>query len=169
MKKQKQINKDVEQLVKKKTKRKIWKSIEPRNPGEVLGFVPAPKYLACIDPNTYKLVRFFESVLEMQHDTNIKNLQPILYRYLRNTHGKNGTATIGNWIVVEFMKEEMEDKTLEEFESMIFNKAIDKILFVQMQRVRENINTFTTEEKKKIFRFLNNVESPNPKAIDDEV
>ena len=161
------IRRDLSLYITKKVK-KNWNTI-PREKKEHFMFTPKPQYLACIDPNNYKLVRMFESITDMEKDTNQRNLQPILHRYFRNNNGKNGTPTICNWIVVRFKKEELEDTTMEDFQALISKRAIDKIIFLQLQRIRDNIESFTQEEKEKVFKFLNNVESPNPKAIDYEI
>jgi hypothetical protein len=159
------INRDLSLYIEKKTKKKNWNTI-PREKKEHFMFKPKPQYLACIDPNTYKVLKIFESITDMEKDTNSRNLQPILHRYFINNRG---TPTICNWIVVKFKREEMEDISMEEFQKLINKRAIDKIIFIQLQRIRENIDSFTQEEKEKIFQFNNNVEHPNPKAINYEI
>lgn len=158
----------VKEFVKTKVKRKNWR-VKPREKKEHFMFKPTPQYLACLDPNTFALVKVFESIVEMEYDTNKRNLQPILHRYFRNKHGKNGTPTICNMIIVRFKKEEMEDTTLEAFNQMLINRALDKIVFIQTERIRKNIGSFTNEEKEKLYKLLKIVESPVSKAEDYEL
>ena len=165
-KKKKKENK-VAKYVEKKIKRPYWKTL-PREVRKHPIYTPQTQFLACIDPNSYKLVKIFESIAEMQYDTNQKNLQPKLNRYFKN-HYKNGDPTICNWIVVPFKKHEMEDITLEQFHDMIKKRAIDKIIFCQMNRVKDNIESFTDEEKEKMFQFFAAAENPHPKAFDYEI
>ena len=148
------MKKELEKYIRK---RKYWRT-KPREVNDHPIFRPKAKPLACIDPNTYKLIKIFDSIRDMEYDTNTKNLQPILYRYLRNKHGKNGTPTIMNWIVVDFTEEEINDMSQEDFQELIKKKAIDKIIFAQLQRIRNNIESFTKEEKQIIFNFLDTID-----------
>ena len=55
--------------------------------------------------------------------------------------------------------------SLEKLQKIVQRKAIDKILMIQMQRIRDNLISFTQGEKELIFKFLNNAESPNKNDI----
>jgi hypothetical protein len=154
--------------VEKKITRSYWKTL-PRVVGKHPFYTPQTQFLACIDPNSYNLVKIFESIVEMEYETNQKNLQPKLHRYFKNQHGKNGSPTVCNWIVVPFKKNEMEDVTLEDFQNMIRNRAAEKIIYCQMTRIKDNMESFDNEEKQKIIQFLANAESSNPKDIYNEI
>ena len=52
-----------------------------------------------------------------------------------------------------------------DFQKLIQKKATDKIIMIQLQRIRDNLNSFTQKEKELIFRFLANAESPNTNDI----
>lgn len=148
--------------VKEYVKRKRWtiKAKKVQKP-----FHDSGKLFVAIDPNTYKIVKFFKTIRELEHATNRKNLQPLMYKYLRNDLGKSGSPLICGWIMVQYEEEEAEDKSMEEFQELIKRKAIDKILMMQLQRIRDNLISFTQGDKETIFKFLANTESPNTNDI----
>ena len=64
---------------------------------------------------------------------------------------------------------ELEGKSLEQLQKIVQRKAIDKILIIQMQRIRENLISFTQKEKELILKFLSNAESPNVNDINIKI
>ena len=158
----------IKDYVEKKAKAKHW-----RTKDRVVKFHPKwgdPKtqFLACIDPNSYKLIRVFTSIANMEYDTNSRNLQMKLYRYFRDHEGK-GALTICNYIVVAFKEEDMENVSLEQFHKHIKDLALNKILLIQTRRIIENLEVFTTKDKNRIFKLMEAIEHPGTKLDDYEI
>ena len=148
--------------VKEYVKRKRWKIKEDEIGEQIFG---VGRLFVAIDPNTYRVVQLFKKVREIEFATNRKNLQPLLYKYLRNDLGKSGSPLICGWIIIQYEEEEAEGKSMVDFQKLIQKKATDKIIMIQLQRIRDNLNSFTQKEKELIFRFLANAESPNTNDI----
>jgi len=153
---------------KKVNKKRNW-SVQEKEKKEHFMFKPKPQYLVCLEPSNYTIVQMFESITQMEKDTNRRHLQPLLNKYFKGQLGKSGSPLICNWIVVKIQKEELIDISIEDLQVIVRKRAIDNILFMQMQRIRDNMDAFTHQDKEKIHKFLINVESPNPKAINYEI
>jgi len=152
--------------VKKYVKRKNWRTISKV---DLSISYPGAYQFAAIDPTTYKFVKTFGSIRELEHATNRKNLQPLLHKYVRNILGKSGSPLFCGWILVPITDKDLKAKTLDDFQQIIQKKAIDKIIMMQLQRIRDNLDVFTYKDKEKIFKFLSNVEDPNPNAINFKI
>ncbi len=150
---------EVREYVKEK-RRKYWKTIPPANMNK-----PSDLKFVAIDPNTYKVVTIFSGFKEIEFATNRKNLQPLILKHTNNQFGKNGSPLICGWILARFEPEELDDLDMEEFEKQVMERTVDKIVMVQLQRIKDNLNVFTKSDKLKVFEFLKNVESPNPNDI----
>lgn len=154
---------------KKYLKKKRWKTIpKKRKKHFIFDSKPSLNFIA-IDPNTYKIVRIFKGVYELEFATNRKNLQPLLYKYTRNQLGKRGSPLLCGWIIVQLDDSEIGGKSQEQLQKIVQRKAIDKIIMLQMQRIRENLTSFTQKEKELIFKFLSNAESPNTNNINIKI
>lgn len=154
---------------KKYIKKKRWKTIPKEIKKHfIFDSKPSLNFIA-IDPNTYQIVRIFKGVYELEFATNRKNLQPLLHKYTRNQLGKSGSPLLCGWIVVQLDDSELEGKSLEQLQKIVQRKAIDKILMIQMQRIRDNLISFTQKEKELIFKFLSNAESPNVNDINIKI
>jgi len=151
---------------KKYIKRKRWSTI-PKEKKKHFKFDSegAKQNLIAIDPNTYQIVRIFRGVYELEFATNRKNLQPLLHKYIRNKLGKAGSPLLCGWIIVKIDDSDLENKSLEQLQKLVQRKAINKIVMIQMQRIRDNLKSFTQGEKELIFKFLANAESPNKNDI----
>ncbi len=151
-------------------RRKRWKTIpEVRKKHYQFDSEGNKQNLIAIDPNTYQIARIFRGVYELEFATNRKNLQPILHRYTRNILGKSGSPLLCEWIIIKIDDSELEGKSREDLQKIVQRKAIDKIVMLQMQRIRDNLKSFTQKEKELIFNFLNNAESLNPKDINIKI
>ena len=56
-------------------------------------------------------------------------------------------------------------KDPEEFKYYVHKQLMDKLLKVQIGRIMKNISTFHLEDKIKLFKILEKVESPNVNDI----
>jgi len=153
---------ETEEYIKKK-RRKYWR-ITPKN----MKGDKTIKYVA-IDPCTYKIVNIFNGICEIEFATNRKNLQPLMLKHINNQFSKTGSPLLCNLIFAKFNQEDIENLSIEEIQSSVLEKTIEKIIIQQLQRIRENIDSFTKNDKIKIHKFLNNVESPNPNDINIKI
>ena len=157
------IKRSVEQYLSGKRHRR-WMTIPKNLQPKKMGF-QVSNYFVCIDPHSYRVLRIFKGTKELEFEVNMKNLQGRLYKYIRNDLGKNADPTLFGYIIIKLTEDELSDLSMVQLEELVQKKAIDKIILLQMERIRININTLTEIEKQKTFEFLSNVESPNPTDI----
>jgi hypothetical protein len=146
-----------------KKSKKYWRTIPKNIKGD-----KSVKLIA-LDPNTYEIVNVFNGIGELEFATNRKHLQALVLKHINNQFGKTGKPLIEGWIIVRITENEMDKMTLEEYEKYILDQALDKIIILQLQRIREHLNSFITTDKHKIHQFLRNVESANPNNINIKI
>ena len=146
------MSQETRDYVEKKIVRPVWNATF-RFKDEKPKYKKQTQFLTCIDPESLKILKIYESIQEMEYDTDTKNLQPILNRYFKGLYKK---PTICEYIVVPFYRKELR-YSLEEFKETISKRAIDRVLNMKMQKIKDKVYSNNYESKKAYYSVFNTI------------
>jgi hypothetical protein len=121
--------------------------------------------IVAVDPQTLEIIVVFYSIAEFEYATNLKRTRERLWRYEKNILPKKGTSTMNGWFLAIFLKREWEGMSEEQFNEAVQKKILHKRLLYQAQRLKDNVNSFSIDEKEKIVNFLDSCLTINPKDM----
>ncbi len=146
------MSQETRDYVEKKIVRPVWNATF-RFKDEKPKYRKQTQFLTCIDPESLKILKIYESIQEMEYDTDTKNLQPILNRYVKELYKK---PTFCEYIVVSFYRKELL-YSLEEFKETISKRAIDRVLNMKMQKIKDKVYSNNYESKKAYYSVFNTI------------
>ncbi len=124
---------------------------------------------AIIDPHSYDITRFFDSITQLENYFGIKKIYPRLHRFERYRVSLRATPNIKGFIVVRWKDKEALGLDRDEFEQMLLDKVRGWLIINQFERIRANMEDVDTETQGKLFKYLDKIERMDSyKKLDDE-
>lgn len=155
---------EAREYIENKIIRKVWDATF-RQGGEKPNYTKQTQFLVCIDPETLGIEKIYESIQEMEYDTESVNLQPILNKYFKGLYKR---PTVCGFIVVPFHRKELRH-SIEKFQEVINMKAIDRVLNMKMQMVRDKVYSKNYQAKKAYYSVFNTILSTYTNNTDYEI
>lgn len=146
------MSKEVREYVEEKIIRDVWDATF-RSEEEKPNYTKQTQFLACINPENLEIIKIFESITEMEHNTGSINLQPILNKYFKGLYKR---PTICEYIVVPFYRKDLRH-SIPEFREVISERAIDRVLNMRLQQIEGKIYNKSHEAKKAYYEIFNTI------------
>lgn len=121
-------------------------------------------YIA-MDSNTYEVIHYEESMLNISKATGIINLRSIFHDYNAGNRG----PTISGFIIEKIPLVEVSKLNPEQLRKYVQEKAMGKIFVTQIKRIKNNFHAFTFDEQIEILIFFNKMEAPNRKFVNYDI
>ena len=138
---------------KKRILQKKRKKIKPKKPYSKLGRKVSNRY-AIIDPSNYEVVRFFDSIHQLENYTGLK----LLYMRIRNYENYNvnsrAAPVIKGYIVVRWVDKEVLGLDLDDFVEFLHERARGWMIINQFDRIRKNIKSIDSVTLKRLYKYL---------------
>ena len=143
---------EAREYIENKIIRKVWDATF-RQDDQKPNYTKQTQFLVCIDPETLGIVKIYESIQEMEYDTESVNLQPILNKYFKGLYKR---PTVCGFIMVPFYRKELRH-SLSQFKEVINERAIDRVLNMKMQMVRDKVYSKNYQAKKAYYSIFNTI------------
>lgn len=124
---------------------------------------------AIVDPSNYQIVRFFDSMGQLENYLGMGNLHSRLYNYTRYKVSATASPLIKGFIVTTWRDNETLGLDRDDLEEMIYGKIKGWMIATQFERIRENIGNIDSVTLDKLFKYLQKVEHiDSRKLLEDE-
>jgi len=152
----------------KKYKKRRKRRYKDKSPFANNGREPLNRY-AIFNPNTYELVRIFDSISQLENYTNITGLCSRVKIYEKYERSRRGDTTIFGHVVVRWRDDDVRGLSRDEFLQFLEDKALGWMVLHQFERIRLNIATIDKYTLNKLFNYIKKIEdNESHKLLSDE-